>query len=138
MSNGETSLTEARVKHLEFIQAAIGRISGHSFGIKGLSVTVAAAVSSFAASEQRAAIMIWGAMPILVLWGLDAWYLRCERMFRAMYDAARGETGETNFKMQPQEYQDRVDSWFFTLWATTVSWVYAPLFLLLILGAIVL
>jgi hypothetical protein len=40
---------ESKLKHLEFIQAAISRMAANSSLFKGWAVTIAAALSAFAA-----------------------------------------------------------------------------------------
>jgi hypothetical protein len=128
-------MDDSRIKHLELIQAAIGRISGHSFAAKGLAITAAAAIVSFAADEKKSTLLVAGAVLVLVFWGLDAWYLRCERMFRKMYDAERQREGPSDFKISPEEYRDAVPNWLCTACSKTVIWVYLPPTVLLLTGA---
>ena len=66
------------VKHLELIQSVIARLSGHSFRVKTLAlVKVAALLLAFSSSEHR---MLLPLAPVagVLLWGLDAWFLREE------------------------------------------------------------
>jgi uncharacterized membrane protein len=80
---------ETKLKHLEFIQTAIGRMSTNSFLFKGWAITLAAALSSFAAVETRRALLVIAIFSTVLFWSLDAYYLWLERRFRDLYDKVR-------------------------------------------------
>ena len=84
-----TAFEEARIKHLEMIQAVIGRLGNDSFLIKGWAVTVTAAFLGFAVNLDKGGMAFASALPTLLFWGLDSYYLWSERMFRALYDLVR-------------------------------------------------
>lgn len=48
---------EAKLKHLEFIQAAIGRMASNSFLFKGWTITIAAGLSAFGAADTKKALL---------------------------------------------------------------------------------
>ena len=71
-------------KHLEFIQSVIERHARASFLLKGWSVTIVAAVFLLAVRGAEPVLaMLAGVLPTVVFWGLDGYYLRQERLYRA-------------------------------------------------------
>jgi len=78
-----------RVKHLEMVQAVISRLGTDSFLVKGWAVTLSGAFLGFGISGKEWGLALAGILPALVFWGLDAYYLRAERLFRALHDAVR-------------------------------------------------
>lgn len=74
-----------RIKHLEFLQTTIARQASHSFAIKGWSLTVAAALYAYTATHLTWWMAVVSLLPPTVFAGLDAYYLRQERLFRALY-----------------------------------------------------
>jgi hypothetical protein len=67
-----------------------------------------------------------------MFWGLDAYYLRLERLFRALYDDVRRlpeqelieKVGPFSLSIDEYKDSDRVDSWGKTLSADAVKWVH--------------
>jgi hypothetical protein len=78
-------MTPERIKHFEVIQAVITRLAGNSFSIKGWTVVLVAALLAVAVKEQAAAFAATALLPIVFFWGLDAYYLLQERLFRDLY-----------------------------------------------------
>lgn len=77
------------VKHLELIQSVIARLSAHSFRLKTLTlVQVAAILLAFSSSEDRT-LLILAPIAAVLLWVLDARFLREERAYRSHYDNVR-------------------------------------------------
>lgn len=76
------------MKHLELVQAMITRLAQNSFAVRGWAVTLVSVLFALIASKDAPG---WAALvallPTLVFWGLDAYYLRQERLFRGLYDA---------------------------------------------------
>lgn len=105
-SEAEPWPSEARIKHLEFIQAVISRMATNSYVTKGWALTVTAAVYGFAAIHLNPWIAGVGFIPVIGFWWLDAWYLRQERLFRCLYDDARQpDTSVPLFSMHIQLYR---------------------------------
>jgi hypothetical protein len=84
-----TTFTDPKVKHLEMIQDVISRLGTNSFLVKGWAVTVSGAFLGFAIDSEEWGLALAGALPALIFWGLDAYFLRAERRFRSLYDAVR-------------------------------------------------
>lgn len=110
---------ENRTHHLEMIQSVINRMASNSFLLKGWSVTLVAGLSALAAADARVQFVYLALLPALVFWGLDAYYLRQERLFRNLYDgvrkAAKGSTDNQMFSMDTSPYTNQVRSTFATL-----------------------
>lgn len=111
------------VKHLEMIQGIISRMAQVSFIIKGWTVTLVAGLLAFAANSECWYYSLLALLPALVFWGLDAFYLRQERLFRCLYDRVRLGPKDSKvplYSMDTTEYQADVHSWFQTLMAPTI------------------
>jgi hypothetical protein len=124
----------AFVGHLAFIQAAISRMAGNAFLLKGWSVTLIAGLFALAANQADAGLAAVALLPALAFWGLDAYYLRQERLFRALYsDAARPPSERSHpvaaYSLSTVAYQREVPAWPRTLWAPAVIMVHGMLVL---------
>jgi len=112
---------EYRVKHLEFIQGVINRMAGNSFLLKGWSVTLVAVLFALAASGGNWRYALLGLLPSISFWGLDAYYLRQERLFRKLYDAARrGEFENDLYCMNTAKYAGDVPGLIATAFSNSV------------------
>jgi len=123
----ETTASDShRVKHLELIQTAVTRMGQNSFTVRGWSVTLVSVVFALIAAKDAPPLAALIALiPAVVFWGLDAYYLRQERLFRQLYEAAavdltRGTTHITVFSMNPSAYNTNVPTWRATLISPTV------------------
>ena len=89
-------------KHLEFIQAVIGRLSEHSFRLKTFSLLQVGAIVAFLASrdEPVGVLCLLAPAAALILWYLDARFLTDERAYRALYETVRlMEDNRVDFSM---------------------------------------
>jgi hypothetical protein len=77
------------IKHLEFIQITIVRMAANSFVIKGWTVTLVTVILAFATNDANPNAASIALIPAIMFWSLDAYYLRTEREFRALYDHVR-------------------------------------------------
>ncbi len=135
---------EQKVKHLEMIQAVISRMAGNSFAIKGWSITLVSALFALAANDTNARYAALALLPALCFWGLDAYYLRQERLFRKLYDAVR--TGQLigtppaavkDFSMNTRDLEASVDSWVCILKSRSIFWLHAPIVLAVVIVTVV-
>lgn len=85
---------EAKLKHLDYIQAAIARMATNSFLFKGWSITIAAGLSAFAAVDSRRALLTIAILSTAMFWGLDGYYLWLERGFIALHVKVSAMTEE--------------------------------------------
>jgi len=111
-------------KHLELIQGIISRMAQVSFIIKGWTVTLVAGLLAFAVNSGSWYYGLLALLPTFVFWGLDAFYLRQERLFRYLYEKVRlgpTESGVPLYSIGTQSYSMKVvKSWSRILWAPTV------------------
>lgn len=110
-------------KHLELIQDVVDRHARNSFMLKGWSVTLVAAVFLLAVrGAQPPLAMIAGLLPAITFWGLDAFYLRQERMYRALYDAVRkaAPNSSDRFCLDARPYTSAAPSWWVTLFTPSI------------------
>lgn len=85
---------EAKVKHLEFIQAAINRMAGNSFLLKGWTVTLAGGLLAltFKQTDRRYLYISYAVLGLF--WLLDSYYLSRERRFIGLYNDVRKKREE--------------------------------------------
>ena len=93
--------------------------------LKGWTVTIAVALFALAAKDVNHRFAVLALFPSLTFWGLDAFYLRQERLFRKLYDELRKLSDEKYekadpFSMSTKKHSREVASWFRTLWAPTI------------------
>jgi hypothetical protein len=118
-------MKQEKIKHIEMVQSIVTRMGSNSFLIKGWSTTVASGLFALAANNSNSRFAIVAILPSLVFWGLDAYYLRQERLFRKLYDdlCLESEEGQRKvelFSMSTKQYESRVQPWFRILWSKTV------------------
>ena len=119
------------LKHLEFIQAVITRLANDSFYMKGWALTVAGAFYGFAVKGTNWRVAAIGLMPVVVFWGLDAYFLHQERLFRSLYDQVRQRSSAVeSFSMNAAAYAIGVASWWRTLFSRTLMPFYGPVFII--------
>src|SRR5262245_24139507 len=123
-------LDEQRLEHLKMIQKAIDRMAQNSFLLKGWSVTLATGMLAVAVEKDKGAFAILALAPAAALWGLDAFYLRQERLFRGLHTevcAAFGSADPVTFAMDTGHITGVQRSWFRTLFAKVVIGLHGPL-----------
>jgi hypothetical protein len=117
---------EMFIKHLEFIQNIINRMSNNSFLLKGWNVTVATAILALIVGIPKPLFIIIALFSSLAFWGLDAYYLRQERLFRLLYDdLQKNVTSKKSkrvelFNLSTNKYNSQVSGWFITLWSKSI------------------
>ena len=123
---------EAKLKYLEMIQAIINRMAANSFQLKGWSVTLLSALLALGAVSGRALFICpLALLPCLAFWALDGFFLRQERLFRALYNAAarQDETAALTFSMDTRPYLGAVASWRMTCLSRTLFLFHGALLL---------
>lgn len=110
-----TEFDDAALKHLEFIQSIVTRMAKNSFLLKGWSVTLVAAIFVLTVNNPSVYLIFIALFPALAFWGLDAYYLRQERLFRQLYKNAIEEPDNIRtFSMDTSGYERNVQNWFDT------------------------
>ncbi len=99
-------MTDNKIKHLDYIQQTITRMATVSFQIKAWNIGLVTAVLTFAAGDKNPAFLWAALLPAVMLWFLDSFYLRQERLYRALYDAVRDVNTPTveDFSMDTRPY----------------------------------
>lgn len=130
---------ETRIKHLEFIQSTVARMSQNSFHIKGWMITIVSAFLALYASSYNTYYILSAVPATALLWFLDAYYLQQERRFRGVYNDVAKLTNEDNrieikeFEMPIQNYQTGKYCYIDALLSKTIL----PLYGLVICGLII-
>jgi hypothetical protein len=128
-------VAENKLKHLEFIQSVINRMSGNSFLLKGWGVTLVAALFALAAKDSDKKYIVVAYFPVLVFWILDAYFLSQEKRFRNLYDAVRlKKEDEINFSMDSKPFADSRTKWTATFFSRTLLVFYLSMVLVMILA----
>ena len=80
---------EQKIKHLEFIQNVINRLSTNSFLLKGWSVVLVSALFALSEYNSSGKFILLAYLPAIVFWGLDGYFLSLEKRYRNLYDNVR-------------------------------------------------
>jgi len=129
---------EAKLKHLEFIQAAIARMATNQFLFKGWAITIAAALSAFAAVDTKTALLVIALASTLLFWGLDSYYLWLERGFVKLHrEVAAKDESQIDFSMAIDK-SNAARSWFKTCWRHHLYFFYGIIFAIDFIGIFVL
>lgn len=131
------------IRYLELIQGQVSRMASHSFLIKGWSITLAAAIMAFAASASSSWSMTAAVLTSLAFWGLDAFYLRQERLYRALYDRVRDtwpdrECTIGDMSLSTDTLSSTVPPWIRTMGSSVVALFHAPILITVVIVAVVL
>jgi hypothetical protein len=132
---------EVKIKHLEFIQSIITRMNTNSFQLKGMSITITAAILALYASSKKPLYFFIAIVPTILFWFLDAYYLQQERKFRGIYSDVAELSNEKHriavrdFEMPLQKYTGGKYCYWRVFWSRTIWPIYLiPLFALLLGG----
>lgn len=121
---------EAKLKHLEFIQAAISRMATNSFLFKGWAITIAAGLSAFGTANMNAGLLTIALVSTVMFWAIDAYYLWLERGFRDLYKrVAADEEARTDFSMEIDKAR-AARKWFKTCWRCHLVLFYGTMILI--------
>ncbi|MFA3873175.1 hypothetical protein ABS735_05740 [Streptomyces sp. MMCC 100] len=77
---------DARIKHLELLQATVNRLGTNSFLIKGWAMTVSGGLTAAAMGGAGWPVALIALMMTAGFWLLDCYYLEKERLFRSLYE----------------------------------------------------
>jgi uncharacterized protein YxeA len=112
--------TEHKIKHLEFIQLTITRMAANAFLLKAWAVTLIAGIFALAAKDANYDFFLVAYIPVVVFWGLDAYYLNIERRYRKLYnDVRQMNEVDIDFSLDTKQYHKSGDWLSATLSAST-------------------
>ena len=118
-------LNEEKIAHLGFIQGVINRMGSNSFLIKGWSITLMAATFALSAKDANQKFAYIVLLPLILFWGLDAFFLRQEKLYRKLYEKVAGTAGsDIDFHMNAYRYNEEVVCFFKVLFSKTLIVVY--------------
>jgi len=105
-------------------------MESNSFMLKGWAVTLVAGIFVLAGKDTDKLYFLVAYIPVILFWGLDAYYLLQERLYRSLYDKVR-QTDETNigFSMKATaiEFNSEKNRWSSCMISKTELWFYLPL-----------
>jgi hypothetical protein len=119
-----------KIKHLELVQDIINRMSSNSFMLKGWAVTLVAGIFALSSKDADKMYFLVAYIPVLVFWGLDAYYLLQERLYRSLYDKIRQtEEDKIDFSLKAttEEFNSDNNCYSKCLFSKTEIWFYFPL-----------
>ena len=100
-------ISDDRRQHLAFIQDVITRMNSNSFSLKGLMITIVAALVAFTVNDDNRDTAVFNLaialLLVVIFWFLDAYYLKMERQYRMLYDDAVKDKAEL-YKMKADDY----------------------------------
>lgn len=121
---------EDKCKHLELVQGVINRMASNSFMLKGWAVTLVAGIFALAGKDTDKLYFLVAYAPIIIFWGLDAYYLLQERLYRSLYDKVRQTDKDKidfSLKATAQEFNSKKNRYDSCLFSGTELWFYLPL-----------
>lgn len=116
--------------HLGYIQNVINRMANNSFLIKGWAITFVSLLFVLAVGQANNWFLLLSFIPLLSFWGLDAYYLRQERLYRKLYNEVRCKKMKEKYMMDASCYSKDVPSWLKTILSPTVCTLYFGIILL--------
>ncbi len=129
-------MEENKLKHLEFIQNIVTRLNTNSFQIKGLAITIVAALLAVYASTLKLDFILISILPTIIFWFLDAYYLQQERKFRGLYNDVAGVSDSPQklkeFEMRPDLYKGGKYKYICVLFSKTIWIIYIPIMVILL------
>ncbi len=112
---------DRKLKHLDFIQGAINRLSTNSFLLKGWNIVLVSALFVIAGSKSDQEFTFLALFPALIIWGLDGYFLWQERMYRLLYDAVRiKDENDVDFSMSTKKMSTGFAGFCATLFSKTL------------------
>lgn len=119
-----------KYKHLELVQGIVNRMASNSFMLKGWAVTLDVGIFALAGKDTDKLYFLIAYVPILVFWGLDAYYLFQERIYRSLYEKVRKtEEDDIDFSLETTtvRFADSKNGYCSCLLSKTELWFYLPL-----------
>lgn len=121
---------DKKLKHLEFIQNVISRMANNSFTLKSWAVTLVAGIFILSGKDTDELYFLVAYIPVIVFWGLDAYYLLQERLYRSLYNKIC-QTDEFNIDFSliatKNMFNSEKNKYFSCLLSATELWFYLPL-----------
>ena len=126
-------------KHLEFLQLALNRMASNSFILKGWNITLIVGLFALSLKDLSSSYLYLAILPALAFWGLDAYYLRQERLFRALYNSVRKTKRKDidPYSFDTKSVSENVRNWFCTMFSPTVILLHGSVILFITIFIII-
>lgn len=121
------------IEEIKIIQDIIKRMASNSFSVKTWTITLVVITLILRGDSNHAYIAF---LPLFAFWFLDAYYLQQERLFREVYKWTikyRPENDDKIFELNPQNFKDKIESIFNTMFSISILPFYGSIFFLLVL-----
>ncbi|EHO80773.1 hypothetical protein [Fusobacterium ulcerans] len=105
-------------------------MANNSFLLKGWAVTLEAGIFALAAKDTNKLYFLIAYIPIIIFWGLDAYYLLQERLYRSLYEKVQQtKEDEIDFSLKAttQEFHSNKNCYWNCLFSGTELGFYLPL-----------
>ena len=122
---------EVSIAHMYMIQDVVTRLETNCFMLKAVCMSLVVALLAFMSSTDNASYyyILFGCVPIVIFWIMDAVYLRMGRMFRKLFNKVRLHQMNDPFSMDISPYKDEVPSLFRTAVSWSIVWYYLSILL---------
>ncbi len=112
---------ERKLKHLDFVQGVVNRLSTNSFLLKGWSVVLVSALFALSANDSNVRFIYLAYFPAIAFWTLDAYFLSTERGYRKLYEKIRKLDPENvDFSMDTREVHFGPGEWAAAAFSKTI------------------
>lgn len=128
---------EKKFKHLDLIQGVINRMASNSFMLKGWAVTLMVGIFALASKDTDKRYFFIAYIPLIVFWGLDAFYLQQERLYRSLYEEVvdtEEENIDFSLKATFDDFSKEINKYRCCLFSNTERWFYLPLMVMCTVG----
>lgn len=125
---------DRKLKHLEFIQGVINRLSTNSFLLKGWSVVLVSALFALSANDSNVSFIFLAYIPAIVFWGLDGYFLSIEQAYRKHYERVRvKKPDDIDFSMTTHDMYNGFGDWINATFSKTLIPFHGALILSIII-----
>ena len=129
---------DKKLKHLEFIQGVINRLSTNSFLLKGWSVVLVSALFALSTQDSNKGFVLLAYVPAVIFWGLDGYFLWQERLYRDLYNVVRMKADdEVDFSMSTADVSTGAGGWAEATFSKTLIPFHGVLLLAIIIVTLV-
>lgn len=134
-------MKDSELKHLEFIQSVINRMANNSLIVKGWSITLISGLFALSFLSDVSVLALLPILPVIMFWGLDAYYLRQEKLFRDLYDQSRkayikNDKSFDLLNMTPETKNDEIKSGFCLIFSSPLLLFHGIISVLVITGIV--
>lgn len=120
-----------KIKYLQMIQDVVKRMADTSAAMKRYTLVSFAGATALARALEEPGAMLLAMVLVFIFWAMDAQYLRQEKWYRDMYDAARElDPDKVDFNLTPSaDLRNKTGIGYgFDSWST--RWLYVPLLII--------